>query len=212
MILVIDNYDSFTYNLVQYLGDLGADPVVRRNDAVTVDEVGALAPRAIVLSPGPCTPSEAGVTVPVIRRWGAELPMLGVCLGHQAIGEAYGGQVVRAGRVMHGKTSALAHDGTDLFAGLPAPLTVMRYHSLVVAPESLPAELQVTARATDDPSEIHAVRHRTHPVWGVQFHPESVLTEGGRALLTNFLALADAFHAGRATPSESTPTPAAKPR
>jgi anthranilate synthase/aminodeoxychorismate synthase-like glutamine amidotransferase len=197
MILVIDNYDSFTYNLVQYLGELGADPVVRRNDAITVDEVGAMAPRAVVLSPGPCTPTEAGVTVPVIERWGAAIPLLGVCLGHQAIGQAYGGRVVRAGRVMHGKTSALAHDGTDLFAGLPAPLTVMRYHSLVVAPESLPAALEVTARAVDDATEIHAVRHRTHPVWGVQFHPESVLTEGGREMLANFLSLADAFHARR---------------
>jgi anthranilate synthase/aminodeoxychorismate synthase-like glutamine amidotransferase len=197
MILVIDNYDSFTYNLVQYLGDLGADPVVRRNDAITVEEVGELKPRAVVLSPGPCTPTEAGVTVPVIRRWGGEIPMLGVCLGHQAIGEAYGGRVVRAGRVMHGKTSQLAHDGTNLFAGLPAPLTVMRYHSLVVAPESMPAALEVTARAVDDPSEVHAVRHRVHPVWGVQFHPESVLTEGGRELLVNFLSLADTFHASR---------------
>ena len=195
MILVIDNYDSFTYNLVQYLGDLGADPLVRRNDDVSVDEVGALAPRAVVLSPGPCTPAEAGVTVPVVRRWGAEIPMLGVCLGHQAIGEAYGGRVVRAGRVMHGKTSDLVHDGTGLFAGLPAPLTVMRYHSLVVAPESLPDALEVTARATDDGTEIHALRHRTHPVWGVQFHPESVLTQGGRAMLANFLTLADAFRA-----------------
>jgi anthranilate synthase/aminodeoxychorismate synthase-like glutamine amidotransferase len=150
--------------------------------------------------PGPCTPSEAGVTVPAIRRWGAELPMLGVCLGHQAVGQAYGGRVVRAGRVMHGKTSRLAHDGTGLFAGLPAPLTVMRYHSLVIAPESMPAALHVTARATDDPSEVHAVRHRDHPVWGVQFHPESVLTEGGRALLANFLGLADAFHAARRAP------------
>jgi anthranilate synthase/aminodeoxychorismate synthase-like glutamine amidotransferase len=150
MILVIDNYDSFTYNLVQYLGELGADPVVRRNDAIAVDEVGAMAPRAIVLSPGPCTPSEAGVTLGVIERWGARIPLLGVCLGHQAIGQAYGGRVVRARRVMHGKTSALAHDGTGLFAGLPAPLTVMRYHSLVVDPGSLPAELEVTARAIDD--------------------------------------------------------------
>jgi anthranilate synthase/aminodeoxychorismate synthase-like glutamine amidotransferase len=197
MILVIDNYDSFTYNLVQYLGELGADPVVRRNDAIAVDEVGAMAPRAIVLSPGPCTPSEAGVTLGVIERWGARIPLLGVCLGHQAIGQAYGGRVVRAGRVMHGKTSALAHDGTGLFAGLPAPLTVMRYHSLVVDPGSLPAELEVTARAIDDETEIHAVRHRSHPVWGVQFHPESVLTEGGREMLANFLTLADTFHARR---------------
>ena len=158
-----------------------------------------MAPRGVVLSPGPCTPTEAGVTVPVIRRWGAEIPLLGVCLGHQAIGQAYGGRVVRAGRVMHGKTSELAHDGTGLFDGLPAPLTVMRYHSLVVAPDSLPPELEVTARATDDASEIHALRHRTHPVWGVQFHPESVLTEGGREMLANFLSLADAFHAARAS-------------
>jgi anthranilate synthase/aminodeoxychorismate synthase-like glutamine amidotransferase len=190
MILVIDNYDSFTYNLVQYLGDLGVDPVVRRNDAVDVEEIGALRPRAILLSPGPCTPSEAGITVPVVRRWGSEIPILGVCLGHQAIGEAYGGRVVRARRVMHGKTSTIRHDGTGLFAGLPDPLPVMRYHSLVVENESLPGELEVVARAEDDPSEIHALRHRTHPVWGVQFHPESILTTGGRELLANFLRLA----------------------
>lgn len=195
MILVIDNYDSFTYNLVQYLGDLGAQVVVRRNDAITVDEVGALRPRAIVLSPGPCTPREAGITVPLVRRWGAYLPILGVCLGHQAIGEAYGGRVVRAARIMHGKTSMLEHDGTGLFLDLPRPLSVMRYHSLVVEPASLPDTLRVTARAIDAPSEIHAVEHVHDPVWGVQFHPESVLTEGGRALLANFLALADAFHA-----------------
>ncbi len=197
MILVVDNYDSFTYNLVQYLGDLGAEVLVRRNDAITVGEVGALRPRAIVLSPGPCTPREAGVTVPLVQRWGAEIPTLGVCLGHQAIGEAYGGRVVRAARIMHGKTSALEHDGTGLFAGLPRPLTVMRYHSLVVEPDSVPDSLRVTARAVDVPSEIHAVEHVRHPVWGVQFHPESVLTEGGRALLANFLALADDFHARR---------------
>jgi anthranilate synthase/aminodeoxychorismate synthase-like glutamine amidotransferase len=190
MILVIDNYDSFTYNLVQYLGDLGAEPVVRRNDAIGVEEIGALRPRAIVLSPGPCTPSEAGITVPVVRRWGGEIPILGVCLGHQAIGEAYGGRVVRAGRVMHGKTSAIRHDGSELFDGLPDPMPVMRYHSLVVESHSLPDELQVLARAEDDPTEIHALRHRTHPVWGVQFHPESILTTGGRQLLANFLRLA----------------------
>src|SRR5919112_2941221 len=160
MILVIDNYDSFTYNLVQYLGELGAEPVVRRNDALTVDEVGAMRPEAIVLSPGPCTPTEAGITVPLIRRWGATIPMLGVCLGHQAIGEAYGGRVVRAGRVMHGKTSAITHDGSPLFDGLPSPLTVMRYHSLIVDRETLPADLVVTAVATDDADEIHAMRHR----------------------------------------------------
>jgi anthranilate synthase component II len=190
MILVIDNYDSFTYNLVQYLGELGEDPVVRRNDAITVAEVGELHPDAIVISPGPCTPTEAGVTVPVIRRWGSEIPTLGVCLGHQAIGEAYGGRVVRAGRVMHGKTSCVVHDGTGIFAGLPSPLTVMRYHSLVVERESLPAALDVVATAVDDPSEVHAVRHRAHPVWGVQFHPESILTQGGKNILQNFLELA----------------------
>jgi anthranilate synthase component II len=190
MILIIDNYDSFTFNLVQYLGEMGETLAVHRNDALTVDDVGAMRPEAIVVSPGPCTPADAGITIPLIRRWGATIPLLGVCLGHQAIGEAYGGQVVRAGRVMHGKTSDLVHDGTDLFAGLPSPLRVMRYHSLVVAPESLPAALEVTARATDSATEIHALRHRTHPVWGVQFHPESVLTEGGKQLLSNFLRLA----------------------
>ncbi|MDZ7630521.1 MAG: aminodeoxychorismate/anthranilate synthase component II [Gemmatimonadaceae bacterium] len=190
MILILDNYDSFTWNLVQYLGELGETLAVHRNDELTVEAVGELAPEAIVLSPGPCTPREAGITVPVIQRWGTTIPILGVCLGHQAIGEAYGGTVVRAARVMHGKTSDLVHDGTDLFAGLPSPLRVMRYHSLVVEPRSLPAELEVTARATDSADEIHALRHRRHPVWGVQFHPESVLTEGGRQLLQNFLTLA----------------------
>ena len=190
MILVIDNYDSFTYNLVQYLGELGAEPVVRRNDAIDVEEIGELGPSAIVLSPGPCTPSDAGITVPVLRRWGAEIPTLGVCLGHQAIGEAYGGRVVRASRIMHGKTSRIAHDGAGLFAGLPSPLEVMRYHSLVVEPSSLPAALEVLARAVDDPTEIHALRHREHPVWGVQFHPESVLTQEGKRILANFLELA----------------------
>jgi anthranilate synthase/aminodeoxychorismate synthase-like glutamine amidotransferase len=190
MILVIDNYDSFTYNLVQYLGDLGAEVHVRRNDQVSVDEVGELRPSAIVLSPGPCTPSEAGVTVPVVRRWGAEIPTLGVCLGHQAIGEAYGGHVVRARRVMHGKTSRILHEGTGLFAGLPSPLEVMRYHSLIVDDASLPESLEVLARASDDATEIHAVRHRQYPVWGVQFHPESILTSGGKQILKNFLALA----------------------
>ena len=190
MILVIDNYDSFTYNLVQYLGELGEEPLVRRNDAIDVEEVAELRPRALVLSPGPCTPSTAGVTVPMIRRWGAEIPTLGVCLGHQAIGEAYGGRVVRAQRVMHGKTSAVTHDGTGLFAGLPSPLSVMRYHSLIVERDSLPRELEVIAAGADDPREIHALRHREHPVWGVQFHPESVLTSGGKDILRNFLAIA----------------------
>ena len=190
MILVIDNYDSFTYNLVQYLGELGADLVVRRNDAVSVDEVGEMRPSAIVISPGPCAPSQAGVSVPLIRRWGATIPTLGVCLGHQAIGEAYGGHVVRARRVMHGKCSTIEHDGTGLFGGLPSPLPVMRYHSLIVERDSLPPALEILAVATDDASEVHALRHRTHPVWGVQFHPESILTSGGKTMLSNFLALA----------------------
>ena len=192
MILVIDNYDSFTYNLVQYLGELGATIEVRRNDAITVDDVGTLAPSAIVLSPGPCTPSDAGITIPVIRRWGSTIPMLGVCLGHQAIGEAYGGKVVRADRVMHGKTSLVAHDGTGVFAGLPSPLEVMRYHSLVIEPSSLPSSLTVTARAVGSgaPDEIHAVRHREYRVFGVQFHPESIMTQHGKDMLANFLEAA----------------------
>ena len=190
MILVIDNYDSFTYNLVQYLGELRAAVEVRRNDAIGVEDVGALAPSAVVLSPGPCTPAEAGITVPVIRRWGASIPMLGVCLGHQAIGEAFGGKVVRADRVMHGKTSRVTHDGTGVFAGLPSPLEVMRYHSLVIEPASLPASLVVTARAADAPDEIHAVRHVAHPVYGVQFHPESIMTQHGKQILANFLEAA----------------------
>ena len=190
MILVIDNYDSFTYNLVQYLGELGADPVVRRNDDIGVEDVATLAPSAIVLSPGPCTPAEAGVTVPVVRRWGASVPILGVCLGHQAIGEAYGGRVVRAAQAMHGKTSEIVHGGDPLFAGLPSPTRVMRYHSLLVERASLPESLAVIAHAADDPTEIHAVRHREHPVWGVQFHPESILTDGGKTILANFLRLA----------------------
>jgi len=189
-VLVIDNYDSFTYNLVQYLGELGEAPVVYRNDAIAVEDVAEIAPRAIVVSPGPCTPREAGITVPLIRRWGSEVPILGVCLGHQAIGEAYGGRVIRARRVMHGKTSQVEHDGTGLFAGLPSPLEVMRYHSLIVELATLPKDLEVIGRATDDADEIHALRHRTHPVWGVQFHPESILTVGGKQILSNFLALA----------------------
>lgn len=190
LILVLDNYDSFTYNLVQYLGELGAELHVRRNDAITVEEIGAMRPQAIVISPGPGVPAEAGVSVPVIERWGAEIPILGVCLGHQAIAEAYGGEVVRARRVMHGKTSLVRHNGRELFSGLPNPLEVMRYHSLVVRPESLPTTLEITARADDEPDEVHAFRHRSHPVWGVQFHPESVMTAHGQDLLRNFLELA----------------------
>jgi len=193
VILILDNYDSFTYNLVQYLGELGATVRVERNDAIAVEDIAAISPSAIVLSPGPGTPSDAGITVPVIQRYGAQIPILGVCLGHQAIGEAYGGRVIRAPRgVMHGKTSPILHDGTGLFEGLPSPLRVMRYHSLVVEHDTLPACLVVTARAADDAREIHALRHRTHPVWGVQFHPESILTQDGKRLLANFLALAGA--------------------
>jgi anthranilate synthase component II len=190
MILVLDNYDSFTFNLVQYLGEFGLDVVVKRNDALSVDDVGALAPDAIVISPGPCTPAEAGISIPLVRRWGSSIPILGVCLGHQAIVESYGGRVVRAGRVMHGKTSRILHGGTGLFAGLESPLEVMRYHSLIAEPASMPAELNVIAVAQDDPAEIHAVQHRGHPVWGVQFHPESVMTPRGKDLLANFLTLA----------------------
>jgi anthranilate synthase/aminodeoxychorismate synthase-like glutamine amidotransferase len=190
MLLVLDNYDSFTFNLVQYLGEFGLDVDVRRNDAISVDDIGPMAPQAIVISPGPCTPSEAGISVPLVRRWGATVPILGVCLGHQAIVEAYGGRVVRARRVMHGKTSLVLHDGTDLFEGLESPLEVMRYHSLIAEPETLPESLIVTAVAQDDPREIHAVRHRDHPVRGVQFHPESVMTPRGKDLLANFLRLA----------------------
>ena len=190
MILVIDNYDSFTFNLVQYLGELGVRPVVRRNDMITVEEIGTAAPRAIVLSPGPCTPTEAGVSLPAIRRWGAEIPILGVCLGHQAIGAAYGGRVVRASRVMHGKTSRIEHGGVGLFAAIPSPLEVMRYHSLVVDRSTLPEELHVLATVVDNPTEIQALQHARHRVWGVQFHPESIFTEHGRQLLANFLELA----------------------
>jgi len=189
MLLVIDNYDSFTYNLVQYLGELGAEVVVRRNDAITVEEIAAMAPSAMVLSPGPCAPAQAGITVEAIRALGDRIPILGVCLGHQAIGEAYGGHVIRAARAVHGKTSRINHDGRDLFAGLPSPLEVGRYHSLVVERSTLPATLKVVATSMDDPNEIHALRHVTHPVWGVQFHPESVLTPNGKQLLRNFLDL-----------------------
>jgi anthranilate synthase component II len=190
MLLIIDNYDSFTYNLVQYLGELGADLVVHRNDAITVDQIAELAPSGIVLSPGPCTPREAGITVDVIKRWGSTIPILGVCLGHQAIGEAYGGAVVRADRVMHGKTSVIDHNGTGVFAGLPSPVEVMRYHSLIVERKTLPTCLEVVAVAKDDPTEIHGVKHREHPVYGVQFHPESVMTPHGKQILQNFMDVA----------------------
>ena len=190
MLLVIDNYDSFTYNLVQYFGELGEDPLVVRNDAITLDAIATMGPGAIVLGPGPGTPSEAGITLGVIRTFGSTLPILGVCLGHQAIGEAYGGRVIRAPRgVMHGKTSRIRHEASGLFEGVSNPLEVMRYHSLVVEHASLPDELEVTAVALDDPTEIHALRHREHAVFGVQFHPESIGTPEGRRLLENFLTL-----------------------
>jgi len=189
MLLVLDNYDSFTYNLVQYLGELGEQPVVKRNDEIGVEDIGSMGVERIVISPGPCTPSEAGISVAAIRRWGDTIPILGVCLGHQAIGEAYGGKVVRARTLMHGKTSRITHDGRGIFANVPSPLEVMRYHSLVVESESLPDELEVVARARDEPTEIHALKHRTHPVWGVQFHPESILTESGKEILKNFLTI-----------------------
>jgi anthranilate synthase/aminodeoxychorismate synthase-like glutamine amidotransferase len=185
MILVIDNYDSFTYNLVQYLGELGVEPTVRRNDEVTTEDVGEMRPEAIVLSPGPCTPAEAGATVPIIRRWGSSVPMLGVCLGHQAIGQAFGGKVVRAGKVMHGKTSQIRHDEEGVFKGIPVGFIATRYHSLVVERVSLPECLAVTAEAED--GEIMGLRHRSLPVEGVQFHPEALLTEHGHKMLENFI-------------------------
>ncbi|MFL5570403.1 MAG: anthranilate synthase component II [Gemmatimonadaceae bacterium] len=189
MLLVLDNYDSFTYNLVQYLGELGENPIVKRNDQITVEDIGTMGVTRMVISPGPCTPSEAGISVAAIKRWGKSIPILGVCLGHQAIGEAYGGRVVRARTLMHGKTSSITHDGRGIFRNVPSPLEVMRYHSLVVETSSLPSELEVVARARDEPDEIHAVRHREHPVWGVQFHPESILTESGKEILRNFLTI-----------------------
>jgi anthranilate synthase/aminodeoxychorismate synthase-like glutamine amidotransferase len=189
MLLVLDNYDSFTYNLVQYLGELGEQPVVKRNDEIGVDDIGRMGVTRMVISPGPCTPAEAGISVEAIRKWGDTIPILGVCLGHQAIGEAYGGKVVRARKLMHGKTSRVTHDGKGIFADVPSPLEVMRYHSLVIETDSLPRELDVVARSRDDPTEIHAVRHRRHPVWGVQFHPESILTQSGKAILRNFLRI-----------------------
>jgi len=185
VILLLDNYDSFVWNLARYVRELGREPLVRRNDAITLEEIAELAPTHIIISPGPCTPAEAGISVAAIRRFGASLPILGVCLGHQAIGAAYGAQVVRAGRPMHGKTSDISHDGTGLFAGLPTPFTATRYHSLVLERASLPPELLVTASAED--GEIMAIRHRTHPVVGTQFHPESVLTEWGHRILERFL-------------------------
>ncbi|MCC6193051.1 MAG: aminodeoxychorismate/anthranilate synthase component II [Burkholderiales bacterium] len=185
MLLMIDNYDSFTYNLVQYLGELGADVRVYRNDALTLDEVERLHPAQIVVSPGPCTPSEAGISVPLIQRFAGKIPILGVCLGHQAIGEAFGGRIVRAQRVMHGKLSPVTHDGKGVFAGIPSPFAVTRYHSLAIERGAVPAGLAVTATADD--GEIMGVRHRQFAVEGVQFHPEAILTEHGKRMLGNFL-------------------------
>lgn len=193
MLLLLDNYDSFTWNLAQYLGELGADPEVVRNDRITVAEAIGRRPSAIVVSPGPCTPAEAGISIDLIRAAAAEaIPLLGVCLGHQAIGAAFGGQVVRAGRLMHGKTTEVTHRDSGLFAGMPQPLTVMRYHSLLVTSEGLPDALEITAWSADrtPEEEIMALRHRQHPIWGVQFHPESVGTVEGQRLLRNFLGLA----------------------
>jgi anthranilate synthase component 2 len=188
MILVIDNYDSFTYNLVQYLGELGAELRVRRNDQVTIGEIEAMAPEQILISPGPGRPEDAGISVDVIRRFGPSVPVLGVCLGHQAIGVVYGGTVCRANAPMHGKTSTVVHDGKGLFHGIAAPFLAGRYHSLVISNEQVPGELEVAARTKDD-GTIMAVRHRSYPVHGVQFHPESVLTDEGRHILRNFLDL-----------------------
>jgi anthranilate synthase component 2 len=189
MILVLDNYDSFTWNLVQLLGELGADPTVLRNDEATVEEIQAMKPDRIVISPGPCTPREAGISVDLIRSLGPSTPLLGVCLGHQAIGEAFGGRTVQASRIMHGKTARVFHRGDGLFQGIPSPMLAARYHSLVTDPSALPRGLEVTAWS--DPQEfgeeVQGIRHRRHPVWGVQFHPESLFSQAGKVLLGNFL-------------------------
>jgi len=189
LVFVLDNYDSFTYNLVQYLGELGAEVEVRRNDQVTIDQVHAMRPERIVVSPGPCTPHEAGISIELIRHFAGRTPVLGVCLGHQAIGEAFGGQVVRAPNLMHGKTSPVMHDNKTVFQGLPMPMTATRYHSLIVEEKSLPDDLEVSAWTTekDGTRTIMGLRHRRYPVEGVQFHPESVLTDAGKKLVANFL-------------------------
>jgi anthranilate synthase/aminodeoxychorismate synthase-like glutamine amidotransferase len=189
MIFVLDNYDSFTYNLVQYIGELGLEVLVRRNDHITVDEIEALRPAGIVISPGPCTPQEAGISIDVIKHFAGRVPLFGVCLGHQAIGAAFGGNVVRAGNLMHGKTSSVEHDGKTIFRGIPSPMTATRYHSLVVAEKGLPADLEISATCLDrDGSRvIMGLRHRKYAVEGVQFHPESVLTSHGKQMVRNFL-------------------------
>jgi anthranilate synthase/aminodeoxychorismate synthase-like glutamine amidotransferase len=190
LIFVLDNYDSFTYNLVQYIGETGEKVEVRRNDQVTVDEVEGLRPERIVISPGPCTPHEAGISIALIRHFAGKVPILGVCLGHQAIGEAFGGKVVRAGHIMHGKTSSVVHDNKTVFQGLPMPMTATRYHSLIVEEKDLPAELEISAWTTEKNGSrtIMGLRHREHAVEGVQFHPESVLTDAGKKLVENFLS------------------------
>lgn len=187
MILVIDNYDSFTYNLVQYFGELGAEPLVYRNDEITLAEIERLKPERICISPGPCTPKEAGISNEVIRQFAGRYRILGVCLGHQCMGEVYGGEVVRAGRLMHGKTSPILHNGKDLFLNLPNPFEATRYHSLIVRRETLPDCLEITAETAE--GEIMGLRHKEFPLWGVQFHPESILTTHGKALIKNFLEL-----------------------
>jgi len=202
MILLLDNYDSFVYNLARYLRELGETVEVRRNDRITLEEARELAPDHLVVSPGPCTPAEAGVSNKLVRELGADVPVLGVCLGHQCIGAIHGGRVVRASRPMHGKTSEIHHGGDGLFTGIPSPFLGTRYHSLVVERESLPGKLEVIAWTGE--GEVMALRHRTRPVWGVQFHPEAILTQGGHALLANFLALGR----GRDPAGETSPTPA----
>jgi len=187
MLLMIDNYDSFTYNIVQYLGELGEQVKVFRNDRITIAEIEALAPERIVISPGPCSPEEAGISVEVVRHFAGRIPILGVCLGHQSIGYAFGGKIIKSATLMHGKTSPIHHDGKGLFEGLPNPFAATRYHSLIVERESLPQELEVTAWVEE--GEIMGMKHRTLPIWGVQFHPESILTEGGMELLNNFLKM-----------------------
>ena len=187
MVFVLDNYDSFTFNLVQYMGELGAEIEVRRNDELTVEEVAALRPKKVVLSPGPCTPQEAGISIELIRAMAGKVPILGVCLGHQAIGAAFGGNVVRAAKLMHGKTSQVEHDGKTIFAGIASPMTCTRYHSLIVEEKGLPADLEISARTAD--GTIMGLRHRKFAVEGVQFHPESVLTDDGKRLIQNFLEL-----------------------
>jgi len=187
MLLMLDNYDSFTYNLVQYFGELGEDVRVYRNDQITIDEIEALKPDHICVSPGPCSPAEAGISVALIQHFAGRIPLLGVCLGHQAIGAAFGGKIVRAKEIMHGKTSLVTHRGTDVFRGLPSPFTVIRYHSLAIERETLPDCLAVTAETAD--GEIMGVRHKTLPVYGVQFHPESILSEHGHDMLRNFLTM-----------------------